>query len=72
MKKRIVALILGTTMVLGSLFSTGVYASSVVEDGGEITGNTEETLESNTGEEEVSEEDAATGRYSNGRRTRKG
>lgn len=28
MKKRIVALILGTTMVLGSLFSTGVYASS--------------------------------------------
>lgn len=59
MKKRIVALILGTTMVLGSLFSTGVYASSVVEDGGEITGNTEETLESNTGKEEVSEEDAA-------------
>lgn len=59
MKKRIVALILGTTMVLGSLFSTGVYASSVVEDGGEIIGNTEETLESNTGKEEVSEEDAA-------------
>lgn len=57
MKKRIVALILGTTMVLGSLFSTGVYASSVVEDGGEIIGNTEETLESNTGKEEVSEED---------------